>query len=281
MLSIKNNLGFGGASLTSMKSYSEVKELLNAVYEEGIRHFDTAVLYGKGYSELILGEFLKDKRKDVTITTKFGLGHSFETGSMPIQLLLPLNYHLKKVKSTFKSQVSSDTYNPYIPVSYRQIDKKLISTSFYQSLKRLKTDYVDYLLLHEGLPNFLTEEAFNYLLDLKRRGRVRFIGIGSNILDVKTINPEDLKDWDILQYEGNILAETQYVMQKFPDKIHFHHSCLKNRDNILIDNIDPSDRVGYILAQNALQNPEGKIIFSTRNKTYLHNNIRSFSKYPD
>ena len=82
-----------------------------------------------------------------------------------------------------------------------------------------------------------------------------------------------------MQYEGNILEETQYVMQKLPDKIHFHHSCLKNRDNILINEIDPNDRVGYILAQNALQNPEGKTIFSTRNKTYLRNNIRSFSKY--
>lgn len=279
MFSIKNNLGFGGASLTSMKSYSEVKELLNAVYEEGIRHFDTAVLYGKGYSELILGDFLKDKRKDVTITTKFGLGHSFETGSMPIQLLLPLNYHLKKVKNTFKRQVSSDTDNSYIPVSFRQIDKKLIETSFNQSLKRLKTDYLDYYLLHEGLPNFLTDEALSFLLDLKKKGSVRFIGIGSNILDIKTINPDDLKDWDILQYEGNILTETQYVMQKFPDKIHFHHSCLKDRDDIFLENMNPDYKVGYILAQNALQNPEGKIIFSTRNKTYLQNNLQSFSKY--
>ena len=124
MLSIKNNLGFGGASLTSMKSYYEVKELLNAVYEEGIRHFDTAVLYGKGYSELILGEFLKDKRKDVTITTKFGLGHSFETGSMPIQLLLPLNYHLKRLKKAVRKSPAMDSEPIYKPVAYRIITKK-------------------------------------------------------------------------------------------------------------------------------------------------------------
>jgi aryl-alcohol dehydrogenase-like predicted oxidoreductase len=275
----KSNLGFGGASLTSMKSYNEVKGLLNVAYEAGIRHFDTAVLYGKGYSELILGQFLKDKRQNVTITTKFGLGQSLETGGMPIQILMPLNYHLKKVKNAFKKPVLSATENPYIPVSYREIDKKLISKSFYQSLDRLKTDYVDYYLLHEGLPSFLTDEALNFLLDLKRRGRVRFIGIGSNILDIKTLNIEEVKNWDVLQYEGNIVEETQYMMQKFPNKIHFHHSCLKNRDNISLDNINPNDRVGYILAQNALQNPEGKIIFSTRNKTYLENNIQSFSKY--
>jgi aryl-alcohol dehydrogenase-like predicted oxidoreductase len=275
----KSNLGFGGASLTSMKSYNEVKGLLNVAYEAGIRHFDTAVLYGKGYSELILGQFLKDKRQNVTITTKFGLGQSLETGGMPIQVLMPLNYHLKKVKNAFKKPVLSATENPYIPVSYREIDKKLISKSFYQSLDRLKTDYVDYYLLHEGLPSFLTDEALNFLLDLKRRGRVRFIGIGSNILDIKTLNIEDVKNWDVLQYEGNIVEETQYMMQKFPNKIHFHHSCLKNRDNISLGNINPNDRVGYILAQNALQNPEGKIIFSTRNKTYLENNLQSFSKY--
>lgn len=279
MKPINNHLGFGGAALTSLKSYNAVKELLNTAYEQGIRHFDTAVLYGRGYSELIYGAFMKGKRKELTITTKFGLGDSFQTGLMPVQLLLPLNYHLKRAKTALSKTVLVAYKSDYVPVEYRKIDKKDIQDSFNDSLSRLKTDYVDYYLLHEGLPHFLTDEAFSFLLDLKNQGRVRAIGIGANILDVKTLDCEALKDWDVLQYEGHIADETAEMMQNFPDKAHFHHSCLKNRDLVSLDEVPLEDKVGFILAQAAKLNPYGKIIFSTRDSEHLQDNIGSFSKY--
>ncbi len=279
MKPINNHLGFGGAALTSLKSYTIVKELLNTAYEQGIRHFDTAVLYGRGYSELIYGSFLKGKRKEVTITTKFGLGDSFETGLMPVQLLLPLNYHLKRAKTALSKTVLVTDESGYVPVEYRKIGKKDIEASFNDSLSRLKTDYVDYYLLHEGLPHFLTDEAFDFLMNLKKQGRIRAIGIGSNILDIKTLDREALKDWDVLQYEGHIDSDVTEIMIKFPNKTHFHHSCLKNRDLLALDEVAVKDKVGFILAQAAMQNPQGKVIFSTRNIEHLQDNMNSFSKY--
>lgn len=279
MKPINNHLGFGGAALTSLKSYATVKELLNTAYEQGIRHFDTAVLYGRGYSELIYGAFMKGKRKDLTITTKFGLGESFQTGLMPVQLLLPLNYHLKRAKTALTKTVLTTQIPEYTPSVYRQIDRKMIEASFNDSLSRLKTDYVDYYLLHEGLPHFLTDEARDFLLNLKIQGRIRAIGIGANILDVKTLDCEALKDWDVLQYEGHIADETAEMMLKFPDKAHFHHSCLKNRDLLSLDEVPLKDKVGFILAQAAKLNPGGKIIFSTRDSKHIRDNINSFSKH--
>ena len=82
---------------------------------------------------------------------------------------------------------------------------------------------------------------------MKKQGRVRAIGIGSNILDIKTLDGEALKGWDVLQYEGNVAVQSSKIMQKFPDKTHFHHSCLKNRDLMLLDDIAPKDKVGFIL----------------------------------
>ena len=278
MKPINNHLGFGGAALTSMKSYKEVKQLLNVAFEQGIRHFDTAVLYGKGYSELILGSFLKNKRADVTITSKFGLGQPVELGSMPVQLLLPLNYHLKRLKKAIGKAPLMNSEPVYKPVAYRIITKKQIETSFNGSLSRLKTDYLDYYLIHEGLPRFLTDEAFEFLLGLKKQGRVRAIGIGSNVLDIKTLYPNEVKDWDVLQYEGHLPAETAEIMQKFPDKTHFHHSCLKNRDNIAFNDRTIGDKVGFMLAQAAHLNPHGKVIFSTRSEKHLINNVNSFIK---
>lgn len=272
MSQILSNLGFGGASLTSMKAYNDVTHLLNLAYDRGIRHFDTAPLYGKGYSEVIYGKWAKDKRQAITMTTKFGLGDNYTTHKIPVQLLLPLNYHLKNLKNALKKP--NIAIPNYTPIPYRKIEKQQIENNFQDSLKRLKTDYIDYYLLHEGLPSFLTDDAFRYLLDLKQAGKVRFIGIGSNVLDIKGLTKDDVKNWDILQYEGNNDAHISDITTQFPDKIHFHHSCIKN-----IYVADAEDRVGRQLAQSALKNPDGKILFSTRNPQYLRSNINAFLKY--
>ena len=273
-----SQLGFGGASLTSMSSYSDVKDLLNTVYSLGIRHFDTAALYGKGYSELIYGHFLKDKRKDITITTKFGLGQPFSANPLPISLLLPLNYHLKVIKNVLKKpQLINE--NDYTPVAFRQIDKSYVEASFKASLSRLKTDYIDYYLLHEGLPYFLTDAAFAYLLDRKKQGQIRYIGLATNILDIKELNRGGVENWDVLQYEGYDEQDVLSIKNKFPDKLHFHHSCLKNRADLKVENVLEQDKIGYILAQSLLNNAEGKTIFSTRNKTYLNANIQALKKF--
>jgi aryl-alcohol dehydrogenase-like predicted oxidoreductase len=273
-----SNLGFGGASLTSMQSYDAVKDLLNTAYSLGIRHFDTAALYGKGYSELIYGHFLKDKRKDITITTKFGLGQPFSANPLPISLLLPLNYYSKTIKNVIKKPQSINENN-YTPVAFRQIDKAYLEASFKASLSRLKTDYIDYFMLHEGLPNFLADDALRYLLDRKKQGQIRYIGLATNILDIKGLNTEGVENWDILQYEGYNAQDILSTKNKFPDKLHFHHSCLKNRADLIVKNVLEQDKIGYILAQSILNNPTGKTIFSTRHTTYLNANIQALKKF--
>lgn len=60
---------YGGAELkTSMR-------LVEAALDAGIRHFDTAPLYGLGLSEDALGVALKGV-PDVTITTKVGIART-------------------------------------------------------------------------------------------------------------------------------------------------------------------------------------------------------------
>ena len=277
-INLTTHLGFGGASLTSMRSYADVKDLLNTAYSLGIKHFDTSDLYGKGYSELIYGHFLKDKRKDITITTKFGLGQPFSANQLPISLLLPLNYHLKTIKNAIKKpQLINEPH--YTPVAVREINRQYVEACFKASLNRLKTDYIDYYLLHEGLPNFLTDAAFDYLLDRKKQGQIRHIGLATNVLDIKALNRGGVENWDVLQYEGYNENDVLTIKNKFPNKLHFHHSCLKNRDDLKVENVSEDDKIGYILAQNILNNKKGKIIFSTRNKNYLNANIQAVKKF--
>ena len=273
-----SSLGFGGATLTNLKSLREILQLLDLAYANGIRHFDTAPLYGQGYSEVIYGKFLKNKRQHVTVTTKFGLGEHNETDKMPVQLILAVNYIVKGLKKKLKGNVP-DASPPFAGLPYRKIDKDLVRNSFEKSLKRLGTDHVDYYLLHEGLPSFLTDEALTYLLSLKQQGSVRNIGIGSNIEGIKQLTTQDVKVWDVLQYEHHSPGNVNELLAKFPDKLHFHHSCLRHMKEEAAAGVAQVDKAGYLLAMAALNNPKGKIIFSTRSQETFKKNIDGFSKY--
>ena len=51
----RSNLSFGGVSLTQHTFFKNAHNILANAFDEGITHFDTAPLYGNGYSEKILG----------------------------------------------------------------------------------------------------------------------------------------------------------------------------------------------------------------------------------
>lgn len=269
------NLGFGGASLSSLRSYKEANFLLNTAFELGIRHYDTAPLYGQGYSELIIGKSLKNKRNEISITTKFGLGHS-KSISIPAQIALPLNYYKKKIQNNRDKALTNITISSQI-LTFRKIEAAQIEKSISESLKRLQTDCIDYYLLHEGIPSFLDEKALNVLLSLKKRGMVKKIGIATDYFNVAALHPENLIDWDILQYDLSTDASGPSDLKKrYPEKIHFLHSVLKNLKNS--QKGYDSKLAAELLAQAVKVNPKGKVLFSTRSAERLLNNIEEFLK---
>jgi len=277
-MQLMNDLGFGGAGLTNIGSYTVIKELLNTAYEMGIRHFDTAPLYGRGYSEVLFGKCLKEKRKELSITTKFGLGDNYETGNIPIQLLLRINQAVKYARRISKSG-NAKAQSVFQYDHFRRINKDMIEQSFARSLMRLKTDYIDFYLLHEGLPAYLSDEALFFLTELRKKGYVRFLGIGSTIANIRTLKTEELAEWDVLQYEARDKATVKEMLVKYPGKTHFHHSCLKEIDKMEHTGIPISDIGGCMMAQCTLNNPFGKVIFSTQQSLHLKNNINAFLKY--
>ena len=74
-------LGFGCMNIAWAYGNSPGKEdaikLIRNAYEQGVRFFDTAEIYGPHISERITGEALKPFRKDVVIASKIG----FDIGS--------------------------------------------------------------------------------------------------------------------------------------------------------------------------------------------------------
>jgi aryl-alcohol dehydrogenase-like predicted oxidoreductase len=106
----------------------------------GVTLFDTGDTYGhRGGSEIIMGEVLGARRKDIVLATKFG----------------------RPMDDDGKLQGGSRRY---------------IMFAVEASLKRLKTDWIDLYQSHKPDPKTPIEETLRALDDLVKAGKVRAIG---------------------------------------------------------------------------------------------------------
>lgn len=270
-ISISDHLGFGCVGLASYHSLNYALKLLEQAYDNGINYFDTAPIYSKGYSEIILGKFLQKKRDKVLIATKFGLGQ-VNSNLLPAGMAIYLNQKLRsKETEHFPDGLPSK-------IDFRKIDKPDIEKSLLASLYRLKTDYLDSFLLHEGLSSFLTDEAFLYLQSIKTAGIVKKIGLATNYFNIK--DDQQLKDWDILQYDHHTSGQNQdEFVSLYPNQTHIYHSALKGIKKIVIPDVEAKEIAGILLASKIKKNLSGRILFATGNNNHLQQNLISTEKY--
>ncbi|TZF86211.1 aldo/keto reductase (plasmid) [Pedobacter sp. BS3] len=275
---MRKHIGFGCVTLTTFPFKQQAIRLLNTVYDQGITLFDTAPLYGKGYSEKIVGEFSRGKRDKLVISTKFGLGDNFDN-RIPISVALFINYLNKLRKSnSFKTIIPHIIQSESLQ-SYRKIQKNSIQRSLEQSLHALRTDYIDNYLLHEGLPGFLTEDSLDYLFKMKENGTIKKLGIACSFTNFKQEN--NYQDWDILQYEfiPDFKSKLDFYNQH-TDKLHIFHSILKPlAQGIKSVDISSDELAGFLLMHAIISNPCGKVLFSTTKEKNLIKNLSVLDKY--
>jgi aryl-alcohol dehydrogenase-like predicted oxidoreductase len=121
----------------------------------GIDFYDTADVYGGGYSERILGQALADRRRRVVIATKFG--------------------------ENFDEQTGQRAEGEPSPAHIRPAD---IRHACEASLRRLDTDYIDLYLLH--LRDYDLERAGEVrrtLEELVDEGKIRYYGWSTDDLE--------------------------------------------------------------------------------------------------
>lgn len=171
-----HNIGFGCVKLTS--NFTEIQALrnLDTAYDHGIIHFDVARMYGFGLAEGILGKFAKNKRDKITITTKVGIS--------PNNSLLNNLFLQNTIRHLYKAakKLPVDKFNHHSADGLVIKDFKIqsVKRSLEKSLSELKTDYIDYLLLHEPtIKEANNDELINFLEIEKKRGTIRAYGLGS------------------------------------------------------------------------------------------------------
>jgi hypothetical protein len=176
-------------------------QLLECAYDAGIRHFDTAPYYGYGEAERVLGEFLRGKRDQVTITTKFGIQPPSVVRNRFVnqmaRRILGLAPSLRAVLSKKAQSLSKSG----------AFSAEAARTSLEQSLKSLGTDYIDLYLLHEPtLKDAGSPEIVEFLEEEMRRGTILAYGCGGEFPMIREIALAGLPTSRWLQFEDNVLA---------------------------------------------------------------------------
>ncbi len=145
---------------------SQFRRAVGQAIDSGITCFDTAEAYGMGVSEEALREALGNRRRDVAVVTKFGVGYD----EMP---------------------------------NRRDASRGRVLSSIEKSLRRLGTDHVDVYLVHWPDPATPLDETMQALDDIVRQGKARYVGV-SNFRLAQIEAAARLRPIDVVQYGWNL-----------------------------------------------------------------------------
>lgn len=139
-----SEIGLGAWQLANpdwgLHDTNEARRIIHESLAAGCNFFDTAPGYGRGLSEQLLGEELKSVRQDIIICTKFG--HTAE----------------------WVTDFSTPAIRPSVEAS----------------LRRLQTDYLDILLLHNPPREMMDGRVYDQYAELeklKTEGKLRAYGV--------------------------------------------------------------------------------------------------------
>ena len=169
-------LGMGCAAMMGSAGRKQSLAALEAATDAGINFFDTARSYGYGQSEGLLGEFLAGRRDQVVLCTKFGILPAARSWK---QTIMPLARGLLKMFPGLRGAARRQAGGMF---TENQFSVPLLRTSFETSLRELRTDFVDILLMHAAPPAVLDQhELLRELERLVEQGKVRMAGISGDL----------------------------------------------------------------------------------------------------
>jgi len=197
-----SKLGYGTSALLGPNSREYALSLLQTALDSGITHFDTARAYGSGDAEGVLGEFIAGRRDQVTVTTK--LGTAPPAGLARQKLLRGAVRRVMRLSPRLREALGRQGARMVQRHAFAPEDAR---TSLETSLRELRTDHVDVLLLHGGRPQDCTPELFAYLDGARREGKIGRIGVGTDVDSAATILGGSPQFAEVVQFEHSVLAQ--------------------------------------------------------------------------
>jgi D-threo-aldose 1-dehydrogenase len=202
-------IGFGCAGLFRIPDRKTRRLTLDAAYDAGIRHYDVAPMYGLGLAETELAPFLKGRRADITVTTKFGIEPTLLAKGVA-RVQKPMRAFLAN-RPTVNDELKTAGQGPrsgpvgrllYAAPGYHRRSAQL---SLDRSLKELKTDYIDVFLLHDPVGNLITgiPALIEYLNEQCRLGRIRCWGVTGQLSELPAV-VQSLGQSVVVQFKDDI-----------------------------------------------------------------------------
>jgi aryl-alcohol dehydrogenase-like predicted oxidoreductase len=262
---------------------------LSCALDCGITHFDTARMYAYGESERLLGEFLVGQRNTVTIATKFGItppstAHLIslarKVARTPLRLLPPLRRLARRGAEGL--------------YQCGQFTRQQATTSLETSLRALRTDWIDLLLLHECQP---TDLADNDLLEFLQRavesGKIRLFGIASSADTALYALRQRPAYAHALQFASDAVSTNAARFRNQAACALLTHSALAplkhiasalSRDTLLcqrwsreldLDCARPESLAELLIAHAVYANPNGMVIFSSGQNEHIRSGVKA------
>lgn len=237
-------LGFGCARLLTHTDRRKAVELLELALDEGITHIDVARSYGDGRTEGVIGEVAKRRRTHMTIVTKAGL--------FPPSFLSRAR---RKAHALAGRICRADASRSFAPQAIRR--------SVHQSLRCLRTDYLDGFLLHGCCGGDISDDLRATLAGLKCAGIVRRVGMAGEAAEVSAIAARFPDLADVLQ-----VPATQIDELKAPAGAQIITHSVFTRDRA---NDEPIiNRLSGAMSRNA----SGVVLFSSSNPHHIRENAK-------
>jgi aryl-alcohol dehydrogenase-like predicted oxidoreductase len=142
--------GIGGGGMWQQTDDAESMRALHRAADLGVNFYDTALVYGNGHSERLIGKFFKERKERFTVATK----------------IPPINGKWPAREGSKLSEVF--TYDHIIQCTE-------------QSLRNLNIDSVDLQQFHVWNDDWTNEKEWSdAIAKLKEQGKIRFVGISIN-----------------------------------------------------------------------------------------------------
>lgn len=288
-------LGFGCASIKGRVDRGTALDALERAYDLGVNYFDVARSYGYGEAETVLGEFLRGRRNDVLVATKVGLAPSSHSGLLKTALPVArrvLSWMPRRVRDTLRDSAAQSGATE---ASRGRFDVDDVRESLETSLRKLGTDYVDVLLLHECRPADANDpELRSFLEQCVREGKIRHYGLATSVGACNEIL-RNHSEFQIAQFASNLREPGMEELIVSGDVATVTHSPLSRGDSLVhrladyatqrsetgrawstrtgLDLRTPGNVARVLLSYALQQNPQGVVLCGMFDANHLAANV--------
>ena len=282
-------VGFGTGGLLRISSARRRQDMLAAALANGITHFDTAPLYGFGESERALGRFLRGRRGDITLTTKFGL----QASALAARLAFFQGVG-RRALQMFPSLRRAAVRNAGALATPPSFSLQTVQVSLEKSLRSLRTDYVDFYLAHQASAAALPDEdLIGWLQDMQRAGKIRAFGVATDFDWLLPVLEQRPKLSRVVQFDCDLTRDHGTAFEPAADRLLITYGFIARaiavcRERLATSATHPTlqgagdDELGGLLLRAAvLANPGGIVLMQSRSIARIERNVRAAASGAD